>query len=73
MALLTMVEAGFGTDRARVSDYIRQFWGIRHQLSTENGLINFGSRIVVPFAARRIILQKLHSAHQGIVRTKRRA
>ena len=73
MALLTMAEAGFGSDRARVSDYIRQFWAIRHQLSTENGLINFGSRIVVPFAARRIILQKLHSAHQGIVRTKRRA
>jgi hypothetical protein len=73
MALLAMVEAGFGNDRARVSDYVRQFWAIRHQLSTENGLILFGSRIVVPFAARRIILQKLHSAHQGIVRTKRRA
>ena len=40
MALLTMVEAGFGTDRARVSVYILQFWSIRHQLSTEMALFS---------------------------------
>jgi hypothetical protein len=73
MALAAAVESGFGTDRARVSNYIRQFWSIRHQLSTDDGLIIFGSRIVVPFSSRRDILQKLHAAHQGIVRTKRRA
>ena len=73
MALAAAVESGFGTDRARVSNYIRQFWSIRHQLSTDDGLIIFGSRIVVPFSSRRNILQKLYAAHQGIVRTKRRA
>ena len=29
--------------------------------------------IVIPLSARREVLQKLHAAHQGIVRTKRRA
>ncbi|XP_045027084.1 uncharacterized protein LOC123470614 [Daphnia magna] len=47
-ALAAAVEPGFGTDRARMSNYIRQFWSIRHQLSTEDGLVLFGSRIVVP-------------------------
>jgi hypothetical protein len=71
--LAAAVKSGFGTDRAHVSNYIRQFWFIRHQLSTEDGLVLFGSRIVVPFSSRRNILQKLHATHQGIVRTKRRA
>jgi len=33
----------------------------------------YGSRIVIPSASRRGILEKLHLSHQGIVRTKRRA
>jgi hypothetical protein len=49
--LATTVESGFGT---RVFDYIR--CAIRHQISTENGLVLFGSRIVIPFASRRNIL-----------------
>ena len=39
----------------------------------ENGLILFGTRLVIPKKNRREILSKLHTAHQGIERTKSRA
>lgn len=71
--LIKAVESGFQSSRQQYPDHVRQFWSIRHQLAVEDGIILFGSRIVVPLAARREILRKLHSAHQGIVRTKRRA
>lgn len=50
-----------------------QFWKIRHDLSIDDGLILFIERIVIPQPARRRVLQQLHAAHQGIVRTKRGA
>ncbi len=39
----------------------------------DNGIVLYGSRIVVPIVSRQEMLKKLHAAHQGIVRTKRRA
>ena len=49
------------------------YWGIRHQLSVDHGIVLFGKRIVIPQAARKNVLKKLHAVHQGIVRTNRRA
>jgi hypothetical protein len=71
--LIAAVESGFPKNRALTPTHIRQFWSIRDQLSTDGGLVLYGSRIVIPLASRRKILTKLHAAHQGIVRTKRRA
>ena len=67
------MESGFQSSRQQYPDHVRQFWSIRHQLSVEDRIVLFGSRIVVPLAARHDTLRKLRSAHQGIVRTKRRA
>jgi hypothetical protein len=39
----------------------------------DHGIVLFGKRIVIPKAARKNVLKKLHAAHQGIVRTNRRA
>ncbi len=71
--LIAAVESGFSTDHALIPTHVRQFWSIRDQLSTDGGLVLYGSRIVIPLALRRNVLTKLHAAHQGIVRTKRRA
>lgn len=61
------MESGFAKKRAKLPEHVRQFWSIRNQLSAEDGIVLYGSRIVVPPAARRGILQRLHAAHQGIV------
>ena len=46
---------------------------MRDQLYIDNGLVVFGRRMVIPRKARKEVLKRLHSSHQGIERTKRRA
>ena len=39
----------------------------------EDGLVYFGLRVIIPNKERKQILEKLHSSHQGIEKTKKRA
>ncbi|XP_032796135.2 uncharacterized protein K02A2.6-like [Daphnia magna] len=71
--LIAAVESGFSARRDRTAPSVRQYWTIRQELSVDDGLVLFGKRIVIPQRSRRDILAKLHVAHQGIVRMKRRA
>jgi hypothetical protein len=71
--LVVTVESGIAVDRARTPVHVRQLWSNRKDLSVDNGIALYGSRIFVHMVARQDILKKLHAAHQGIVRTKRRA
>jgi hypothetical protein len=71
--LIQAISNGFPSERRHTSANVRQFWAIRMDLSIDDGLVLYNGRIVVPQAARRDILKKLHSSHQGITRTKRRA
>jgi transposase InsO family protein len=71
--LIAAVESGFSTRRELTAPCVRQYWTIRQELSVDDGLVLFGKRIVIPQRSRRDILVKLHAAHQGIVRMKRRA
>ena len=47
--------------------------GIADELSTEDGIILKGERIVIPVSMKQDILQQLHHAHQGIEKNKLRA
>jgi hypothetical protein len=72
-ALISAIESGFPERRDRTPASVATYWGIRHQLTVDDGIVLFGSRIVIPQAVRKNVLKKLHAAHQGIVRTNRRA
>ena len=50
-----------------------QYKSIKDYLSVEDGLILYGSRILIPKSSRKDVLAKLHMSHQGVERTKRRA
>ncbi len=63
----------FRTPRNQTPLGVRQYWSVREELSVDDGLVFFGRRIVIPRPAHRELIQKLHAAHQGIVRMKRRA
>ena len=53
---------------------VKHFKKLKDQLSVEDGLILLDSyKIVIPQAKCREVLAKLHSSHQGIERTKKRA
>ena len=72
VALLNTVQTGFPPNPHRMAPSIKAFWKVRHELWTEDGLVLKGSKIVIPSSRRRDILQRLHAAHQGTDRTKRR-
>lgn len=67
------VVKGFPVDRKKSSSAILPYWNIRHSLSVDKELVLFGKRIVIPNNARKYVLKKLHSSHQGIEKTRRRA
>ena len=71
--LIAAILDGFTVPRHQMAQGVHQFWKIREELSVDEGLVLFGQRIVIPKLARRGLLRKLHAAHQGIVRMKRRA
>lgn len=71
--LMTAVATSFSAPRHQTAQYIRQYWSIREESAVDDGLVLFGLRIVIPGSARKDVLHKLHAAHQGIVRMKRRA
>lgn len=62
-SLIDAVRTGFPTRRDRTDLAVRQYWSIRKQLSTNDGLVYFENRIIVPSNARRNVLAKLHASH----------
>ena len=67
------VERGFPNNIKNLKPHERMFWNVRNELSVEEGLILMDMRIVIPRSERKRVLKDLHSAHQGIEKTKRRA
>ena len=52
---------------------IRMYWGYREELSTYNGVVYKGNRVVVPKSLRSRMVKMLHKSHLGMVGTKQRA
>ena len=51
----------------------RDFWSYRDELSILDGLVVKGTRIVIPEACHKEVLEKLHQGYFGVERTKLRA
>ena len=49
------------------------YWPLRDDISVEEGLILFGSHVIVPESLRGNILQQIHGGHFGIEKCKLRA
>ena len=68
------IKKGFPRSVRQVHPLIQPFWGVRNELSESEGLIlRNGIQIVIPSAIRKEIMSRLHSSHQGINGTRRRA
>ena len=64
---------GWPANKQDVPDPVMPYWNIRDELSTYNGIVFKGERIIIPESLRAEILEILHKSHSGIVRTKQRA
>ena len=72
-ALLKLIETGFPPTRSTTDPALREFWEVRQRLSVQDGIAFMGCRTVIPAKLRKLTLERLHSAHQGVNGMKRRA
>ena len=72
-ALLKLLENGFPQTRSTTDPSLREFWEVRHRLSVQDDVAFMGTRTVIPGKLRKLTLERLHGAHQGINSMKRRA
>ena len=68
-----VIHAGWPKTRRAVDKDLQDFWNIRDELFSANGLVFFGSRILVPESLRKEMLLKVHGGHFGIEKCKSRA
>ncbi len=71
--LKDVVAQGFPTDSKKLDPAVRPYWSVRDELALAQDLVIKGGQLVIPRSMRKDILSYLHSSHQGIDRTKRRA
>uniref|UniRef100_A0A3B1IFN4 Gypsy retrotransposon integrase-like protein 1 n=1 Tax=Astyanax mexicanus TaxID=7994 RepID=A0A3B1IFN4_ASTMX len=60
-------------DCSRLDSLVRPNWAERAVLSTHNGLLLRGTRLVIPSVMRNSVQEKIHEGHQGIVKCRERA
>ena len=54
-------------EKAKRDPALKPFWTVRDELTVQQGLLLFQSRLVIPTELQEDILQRLHQGHQGIV------
>ena len=72
-ALVKTVTEGFPSRKSDIAAHLLPFWKVRNALCVDDDIVLKGAQLVIPKQARRDVLDRLHDAHQGIERTKRRA
>ena len=59
-------------DRHILKGELNKYWQVRANLTVNDNLLLFGSRIVVPVAMRTETLRKIHQGHQGFQKCRSR-
>ena len=72
-ALKEIIYIGWPQKQDQLPTPLKPYWSFRDELAVEDSIILKGSRIVIPGTLQSRILSKLHTAHQGIEKTKLRA
>lgn len=70
--LYETITKGFPNDN-NIPTSLRQYLNKKDMLCIDQGLVVCGQRLLIPKSMRKEILKRLHSSHQGIEKTRRRA
>ena len=71
--LQNFILKGFPKHRRQLPESCRRYWNVHQHLTLDDGLIVYGCRLLIPSTMRKQVLDNLHKAHQGVLRTKQRA
>ena len=64
--LMNVVKKGFPEDKNELPVCVRDYWSYRDELSTQDGLVYRGTRIIIPVKMRSQLLTRAHASHLGI-------
>ena len=64
---------GWPAEPKLVPKVIRSFWSMSDYVSVEDGVLYFGSRMIVPESMRGEYLERIHASHQGVTKSQLRA
>ncbi|KAF7259710.1 hypothetical protein EG68_03197 [Paragonimus skrjabini miyazakii] len=67
------IRNGWPDNARQVSGTICPYFKVRDELTTKNGLVFRGERLVVPRAARKVTMQEIHRSYLGVRSCTRRA
>ena len=74
MAILTeTIQNGWPKHVQSSPKDVREYWAVKDELSTADGLIFKGEAIVIPPGLRKEVLRQIHQGHLGMERSKLRA
>ena len=72
-AVKALVQSGWPADKGVLRPTVALYYDVRDVLVTQDGLLFGGDGLVIPKTLLKRLLQTLHSSHQGIESTLRRA
>ena len=73
VALKEVVYTGWPMTIKELPSLLRPYWTFREEIAIEDSLLFKGQRIIVPQSLQSEILNRLHTGHQGMEKTKLRA
>ena len=71
--ILKYCHEGWPGDISKVPNQIKEYFKLRNDILSENGILYFNDRIMVPISLRSMLLNMLHESHMGINKTRKRA
>lgn len=66
-------KVGWPNNKSDCPIQVRHYYKLRNDIMTENDLLFYNERIIIPTSMRQTILNKLHEPHFGITKTQKRA
>jgi glycerol-3-phosphate cytidylyltransferase-like family protein len=69
-ALIGLCENGWPMHRRSCPEFTRQYWNIRDEIHTHDGLLFVGDRILIPENLRSAMMDILHEGHLGMEKCK---
>ncbi|KAF7262212.1 hypothetical protein EG68_01019 [Paragonimus skrjabini miyazakii] len=67
------IRNGWPDNARQVSEITRPYFEVRDELTTENGLVFHGERLVIPRTGSKLTMQEIHCSHLGVRSCTRRA
>jgi len=71
--LMENVLNGWPNSKSSCTPETAAYWNAREELSTADGVILKGTRLVIPQVMRKYVLNKIHEGHMGIEKCRQRA